>query len=108
MTLEEYLGDLARRREDAARVHATAPVAEVLAAVLEDLRVVVDGAADGNGRSPKESTDWLLTATEVAERLGVSRRYVYEHAAEFPFTRRLGTRAVRFSERGLTRWQARQ
>jgi predicted DNA-binding transcriptional regulator AlpA len=108
VTLEEYLGDLARRREDAARVQATAPVAEVLAAVLEDLRGLVDGAAERNGRSPEEVTDRLLTATEVAERLHTSRRYVYEHAAEFPFTRRLGTRPVRFSERGLVRWLARR
>ncbi len=102
------MGDLARRREDAARVQATAPVAEVLAAVLEDLRGLVDGAAERNGRSPEEVTDRLLTATEVAERLHTSRRYVYEHAAEFPFTRRLGTRPVRFSERGLVRWLARR
>ena len=48
--------------------------------------------------------DRLLTAEELAKRLHASRRYVYEHADEFPFTVRLPGRMVRFSERGYERW----
>ena len=56
------------------------------------------------GRMADELPDRLLTAEELASRLRVSRRYVYEHAAEFPFLVRLPGRTVRFSERGYERW----
>lgn len=55
----------------------------------------------------KESTgpDRLLDAAEVAGRLGVSKRWVYRKAPTLPFTKKLSTGTVRFSERGLQRWQ---
>ncbi len=49
------------------------------------------------------SNDRLLKADDVATRANLSRDYVYRHADRFPFTRRIG-RALRFSEKGLTRW----
>ena len=49
-------------------------------------------------------TDALLTATEVADRLGVAKRWVYAHASELPFARRLGEGTLRFDPRGLDRW----
>ena len=55
-----------------------------------------------------EPHDRLLKVSEVAERLGVSRKWVYDHADSFPFTRRLGGQTLRFSERGLERWLAQQ
>jgi predicted DNA-binding transcriptional regulator AlpA len=56
-----------------------------------------------NGKGP----DKLLKAEEVAERLGLKdRRAVYRRADSWPFTRRLGDGTLRFSERGLERWQA--
>jgi excisionase family DNA binding protein len=67
-------------------------------------------AINGNGAAPKpepEQADRLLTVTEVAKRLDVSRRYVYGHIDEFPFVRRLGPKTLRFSERGLDKWLAR-
>ncbi len=54
-----------------------------------------------------EKPDRLLTVREAAHRLGVSPRFVYNHAGQFPFTRRLSPKAVRFSERGLEQWLAR-
>jgi len=61
-----------------------------------------------NGPTPEpEQPDRLLTVTEVATRLGVSRRYVYGHADQYPFARRLGPKTLRFSERGLEKWLAR-
>jgi excisionase family DNA binding protein len=54
-----------------------------------------------NGSGP----DRLLTAQEAAERLGVSRRWVYRKAGSLPFARRLGQGTLRFSERALERWQ---
>ena len=67
-------------------------------------------AINGNGAAPTpapEQPDRLLTVSEAATRLGVSRRYVYGHADEFPFVRRLGPKTLRFSERGLEKWLAR-
>jgi excisionase family DNA binding protein len=49
--------------------------------------------------------DRLLTADEAAERLGVSKRWVYRRADSLPFTRRLTSGTLRFSERGMDRWQ---
>lgn len=46
----------------------------------------------------------LLDASEVADMLGLSKRAVYRRAGEFPFTRRLGPRTLRFSRSGLRRW----
>lgn len=58
-------------------------------------------AATANG-----GPDRLLTAVEVAERLGLKdRRAVYRRADSWPFTRRVGDGTLRFSERGLARWQ---
>lgn len=54
-----------------------------------------------------EAPDRLLTAREVARRLAVAPRWVYAHAGTLPFTRRIGTRVLRFSERGLERHLAR-
>ncbi|MBI1799986.1 MAG: helix-turn-helix domain-containing protein [Candidatus Eisenbacteria bacterium] len=48
----------------------------------------------------------LLSATEAAIRLGMSKRWLYAaaRAGKLPFARRLSTAAVRFDERGLERW----
>ena len=54
-----------------------------------------------------EQPDRLLTSEDAAMRLGVSRRYTYTHADTYPFTRRLGPKTLRFSERGLEKWLAR-
>jgi excisionase family DNA binding protein len=55
-------------------------------------------------RSPALDGDELLTAEEAARRLGVSKRWLYEHASGLPFSRRLGGRTVRFSARGVEKW----
>jgi len=48
--------------------------------------------------------DRLLSAREAAERLGVKPKWMYAHAESLPFTKRLGERVIRFSEKGLLRW----
>ena len=55
-----------------------------------------------NGAPPDE----LLTAAATAPRVGMSRRWVYLHADELPFTRRLPGGALRFSSKGIDRWLA--
>ena len=52
--------------------------------------------------------DQLLTVDEAAERLSVTRRWMYRKAAKLPFTRRIGRNTLRFSARGLERWKESQ
>jgi len=57
-----------------------------------------------NGQAKgQRSGDRLLNAKETAARMGVSLDYVYDHAAEFPFSMREGRRLL-FSEVGLERY----
>ena len=48
--------------------------------------------------------DRLLTIDQVAQRLSVSRDWVYRHGKRLSFTRKLGPKLVRFSESGLQKW----
>jgi hypothetical protein len=69
----------------------------------------LNDAGDSSPLPPSTTTkdpehDQLLTADEVARRLGVRVRFVYDNADDWPFTRRLGPRTLRFSERGLRRY----
>ena len=61
-----------------------------------------------NGKRTKPATepDRLLKAKEAAPLLGVAERWLYDHADELPFTKRIGPRTVRFSEIGLRRFMA--
>ena len=59
-------------------------------------------------RTPVDQGDRLLTVEEVATRLGVDEQWVYRHAAEWDFTRRLGRRTLRFSEAGLRDYLAKK
>ena len=65
---------------------------------------VLELAEPCGGETPPPVADRLLTAAEVAERLGLSLVAVYRQAKRWPFTRRLGRRMLRFSEAGLARW----
>lgn len=48
----------------------------------------------------------LLTAEQVAKRLGMSQRWVYDNHLDWPFTVRTGKRAIRFDEERLREWMA--
>jgi excisionase family DNA binding protein len=52
--------------------------------------------------------DRLLTTDQVAERLGVTRNWLYRHATQLPFVRKLSRKALRFSEEGLHRYLAKK
>lgn len=63
--------------------------------------------ANGMNEAPKHAEpdpDPLLDVKAAAEMLGVNIRWLYRRADRLPFTRRLGPRTLRFSERGLRRW----
>ena len=104
MTPTQWAADLERRAAEAERIGATAPVAAIYRALVAEV-----ASLNGNGGAPAPRPDHLLTAQEVAPRLGCSVRYVYAHAGDYPFTVRLGKAnggPVRFSAAGLDRWLA--
>jgi len=94
-------------------LHATLDgVLERLADLVAD-RVLerLNGAGDDREAPrarPDVEADRLLTAPEVAGRLACSMKLVYRSAARWPFTRRVGSRTLRFSAAGLERWLERR
>jgi predicted DNA-binding transcriptional regulator AlpA len=56
--------------------------------------------------APEPAAETLLDARTAAARLGMSTDWLYRNKDKLPFTRRVGTRTVRFSESGITRWLA--
>lgn len=93
------------RIADAEATKATAPLADVFKVALGELEAA--NVAEGVAAGPPPP-DRLLDAAEVAARLGMKRKHVYNRAAAWPFTRRLGQRTLRFSERGLEQWIAKR
>ena len=55
-----------------------------------------------------KAEDHYLTAQEAADRIGVKRKWIYDHADGLPFVKRLSDRTLRCSERGLNRWLERK
>jgi len=50
--------------------------------------------------------DRLLTAEQAASLLSVTVKWLYRHARQLPFTRRLSRKTLRFSAAGLNKWLA--
>lgn len=56
-----------------------------------------------------DDPDTLLDVSAAAERLCVSRDWIYRHGKRLPFAVRIGRKHLRFSATGLDRWlQTRQ
>ena len=53
-----------------------------------------------------QSGDRLLTAEQAAEILSTSPDWLYRHATQLPFTRKLAPRVLRFSYQGIQRYLA--
>lgn len=98
MTITELLAQLERRAAEAEAIGATAPVAGVYRAVVAELRPFANGDAPPTPAGPEHG----LTAEQVAERLGVSTRWVYKHADRLG-GKRLSARCVRFPESAINR-----
>ncbi len=54
----------------------------------------------------EEPSDRLMTAEEVANALGVTRRWVQRRARRLPLARRISDHAIRYSAAGLRRWMS--
>src|SRR4030095_10292399 len=97
--------DLAALVEDPAKVASVPPTR--IAALLSQLSAVQSAiaarliAADHD--EPASTEDTLLTADQAAERLGVSKDWLFRRSRTLPFVVRLG-RHLRFSNRGIDRY----
>jgi excisionase family DNA binding protein len=80
---------------------------EALRAELKEImREVLREERTENTTAARAEKDTLLTPEQAAAAMGVSRRWVYRHAAKLPFTRRISRKNLRFSEAALCRWMA--
>jgi excisionase family DNA binding protein len=52
----------------------------------------------------RRDEDRLLTIDQVAQRLSLSKDWIYRNGRKLTFTRKLGRKMVRFSETGLQKW----
>lgn len=61
---------------------------------------------NGNATPPSQPTEAgkLLDADAAAERMQMSKNWLYKNAAKLPFAVRVGSRSLRFSETGLEKW----
>jgi excisionase family DNA binding protein len=66
---------------------------------LESLRIALVQKLNSPQAAPA-AHDQLLSVDDAAERLGMSRNYLYRNSQKFPFTRHVG-RSVRFSSLGI-------
>ncbi len=87
---------------------ATPEEVPALAGELERLRISlwarVMASCDPPLSGPSSNGhERLLTAAQAAERMGISRPWLYKNADRLPFTVRL-SRRVLFSARGLEEW----
>lgn len=85
-----------------------APLDELpgLAGRLLEAKLFAELRLKGATRAPvciDAEGDHNISAREAARRLGVSLPYLYKHANEYPFSRRIGRRVL-FSSRGLDAW----
>jgi len=60
----------------------------------------------GEPQQTAQPEEELLTAEQAAALLSVSVDWMYRHAPDLPFTKRLSRKALRFSKSGLMRWRA--
>ena len=78
-----------------------APELPRLLGELEEVRATA--LARLSAPATAQSADELLNVAEASRRLGTSTAYLYRHAAQFPFTRRMG-RKLLFSSAGLSQY----
>ena len=61
---------------------------------LEQVRYTAIARLSGPASPSPREHDRLVSVEEAADRLGISTDYLYRHADDYPFTRRLGGRLL--------------
>jgi predicted DNA-binding transcriptional regulator AlpA len=72
---------------------------------VEQLRELLIEAIHG-AKTAQQDTERWLDAKEAAEMLSMSEDWLYRHAKNLPFARKLGPKMLRFSYQGLIKWMA--
>jgi predicted DNA-binding transcriptional regulator AlpA len=76
-------------------------------AVRTELKELIREVLREEFKAPQRiENDRLVTPEQAAEILGQNVQWVYRHASQWSFTRRLSRKSLRFSEAGLRRWLA--
>ena len=81
------------------RMMVTLSVVELKGLIQEAVQAAISQNGHHNG-------DRLLDKVEAAKVLGVSKDWLYRHAHQLPFSRKLGPKMLRFSYQGITKWIA--
>jgi len=81
----------------------TAPDTPAFTLTVAQLREIVREEVKA-ATTTQQDADRLLTAEEAAEMLSMSPDWLYRNAKKLPFTRRLGHKMLRFSQRGIVKW----
>lgn len=77
-------------------------LAEALASILKPIvKEAVQEALNGH-----RDEDRLLDAEQAAKMLSVSPDWLYRNAKRLPFTRKLGSKMLRFSSQGIQKYLA--
>jgi hypothetical protein len=99
------LGDLLRALlEDPSKLAVLTPVQQQ--ALIAGLCAAVDSPTRPAADAPASGNEDLLTVDEAAAVLRVSPRWLYRHAKNLPFARKLSRKVLRFSRSGIVRWLA--
>ena len=88
------------------REEAVALLATLAALQVALLRAACSPAEAQHRKLEGAEQDRMLDVEEAAEVLGVTKRWLYRHAKQLPFTRPISRKIVRFSRGGITRWLA--
>ncbi len=75
-------------------------------ALLQTIRRAVREEIQDLIRRDDHERDPLLTAHEAAQMLSVSPDWLYRNARKLPFSRKLGSKMLRFSRLGIEKWIA--
>jgi hypothetical protein len=67
------------------------------------LKTVLDFAIEAAKSAPAVEEDRWLAPTQVTEKYGLARRWIFEHRGE-PFVKDLGRKTLLISEQKLVRW----
>jgi len=74
---------------------------------VAELKELIQGAVTETiSQNVHHEGDKLLTAEKAAEFLSVSPDWLYRHANKLPFTRKLGSKMLRFSSQGIQKYLA--
>jgi predicted DNA-binding transcriptional regulator AlpA len=83
----------------------TSPETPAFTLTVAQLREIVREEIQA-ARAPHQDADRLLDAVEAAKMLSMSTDWLYRHAKNLPFARKLGRKMLRFSYQGIVKWMA--